>query len=384
MIHPVSISTIPNKNKQIIHKQSAAKSVVPVQYSDFNTDYYEEEKIRLMKTGITVLGCIGTVIALTLGISGISKLIESSAKKSNSVKKASHTTVFSAAFENLEKNTKIPVLKNCKSLNKTLRSILQLEVDIKNSDKDVLEKSGARHINRLLLNGKPGTGKSFFAKVFAKTLGAEYMQVEYPDMNSKWAGEGVEKMDAIFKYIKETGQNNPNKLYVVTFNEIDAVFQPIETYSGTSHGGHMLTKMEQRATFLEYLERVSEEAPNVVIIGTTNLSPQKKGIDAAAVSRFQNVYEVPLPDKDNIYEALKMNLALLKDGDKFMASNDSNLRKLSEEMVNKKCSFRDLENVIERSTGYYLRDLMGDKNKIYSYEYLTKALSEHQVTDGMI
>ena len=146
----------------------------------------------------------------------------------------------------------------------------------------------------------------------------------------------------------------------------------------------MLTKMEQRATFLEYLEKVSEETPNVVIIGTTNLSPQKKGIDAAAVSRFQNVYEVPLPDKDNIYEALKMNLALLKDGDKFMASNDSNLRKLSEEMVNKKCSFRDLENVIERSTGYYLRDLMGDKNKIYSYEYLTKALSEHQVTDGMI
>ncbi|MBR6126595.1 AAA family ATPase [bacterium] len=348
-----------------------------------NQDSYQQEKLRILKTGVIVLGSLGAAIAISHGISAIKNIAELSIKKKPSAKKVGDILNISAVFENISSNIKIPELKDCKSLNKILKDLLQTQVDVKQASKELLEKTGAKPINMILLSGKPGTGKSFFGKVYAKTIGAEYMQVEYPDMNSRWAGEGVEKMDAIFKYISETGKGNPDKNYVVVFNEIDAVLQPVEIYANNSLGGHMLTKMEQRATFLEYLEKVSEETPNVTIIGTTNLCPHKNGIDSAAVSRFQHVYEVPMPDKDNLYEALKMNLALLSDGDNFIKSNDLQLRELASRMEEKQCSFRDLNNIVERSTGYYLREVMRNKDVSYRYEFLTRALDNHGITDGM-
>ena len=381
MIRPVSISAVPYNIPHIVCKQNAESSSVPEMSLSEIRGHYEEEKIRLMKSGITILGCIGMLVAIPYSVSLFTKLAHQSHGKPKVPK---NSVFFNAQFENLISNEKIPILEKCKSLNKTLKDLLQNQVDVKNADKEILKKTGAKPISRILLSGKPGTGKSFFGKVYAKTIGAEYMQVEYPDMNSKWAGEGVEKMDAIFRYIKETGQKNPDKNYVVVFNEIDAVFQPIEVYANNFYGGgHALTKMEQRATFLEYLEKVSEETPNVTIIGTTNLNPKNNGIDAAAISRFQHVYEVPMPDKSILYEALKMNISLLPGGENFIKSNEANLKKLAEKMEGKQCSFRDLENIIERSTGYYLRDAMQNKNTSYAYEYLTRAFDSHGITDGM-
>ena len=66
----------------------------------------------------------------------------------------------------------------------------------------------------------------------------------------------------------------------------------------------------------ELMELLKEKAPNVTIIGTTNISPKNNGLDGAAMSRFQNLIEVPFPDKDCLYEALKMNLDKIKNKEK--------------------------------------------------------------------
>ena len=240
--------------------------------------------------------------------------------------------------------------------------------------------------NRLILVGPPGSGKSFFAKVMAKSLNAKYMEVQASDFISKWAGEGTQNLKNIFEKIIKEAEKAPDEKFVVTFNEIDTIIQPVEKISNAGNGGgtHFMTKLEHRSTFLNYIDQISAKNPNVIIIGTSNLSPKNKALDGAAMSRFQNIIEVALPEKECLLEAIKSNLAGIKEYEKFISTNNNELIALAKEMEAKKYSFRDLENIIMSSKKYYLEDLLKDKNKDYSIEYLKKGMASKTITDGDI
>ena len=286
-------------------------------------------------------------------------------------------------FTSLANDLKIPTLENCKSLNKNLKDFLQHQLNYNRADSGLLKDVGAPEVtNRLLLYGSPGTGKSFFAKIYAKTLNAEYMEVKHSDFNSEWAGKGTDNLKRIFESIIKTAQENPQKKYVVTFNEIDTIVQPIEKMTEHTGGSYFMTKLEHRSAFLNYMDELSTKTPNVIVVGTTNLSPKNNALDGAAMSRFKNIKEVPLPDKDCLYEALKTNLKNIKNSDAFFQANESNLKELAKEMESKQYSFRNLENVVETSKNYYLEDKLKDKSKVFKFEYLQKAKDNISITDG--
>ena len=385
MFQPVSLSTHQLcKIKPIFRKNTAddKSESADLVLSSNNNSNYEEEKLKLLKMSLIALGCFGATITLCQGINTIVKQAEFNARKELAKNKKLELKTFDE-FQSLAQEIKVPVLEKCKSLNETLRGILQVQADLKIADQELIDKTGAKRINRLILNGKPGTGKSFFAKIYAKTIGADYLQVNYADINSKWAGESVEKMKAVFDYAMKMGQKEPKKDFVLVFNEIDSIIQPIEKYSNSSSGGtYWIGKIEQRAAFLEFIENLAEKAPNVTVIGTTNLAPEKRTLDGAALSRFQNIYEVPLPTKNILHEALKMNLQIGNEYREFAESNDASLAKLAQTMESKGFSFRDLDNVIETSKRHYFRDAMKDKNAKFNIKYLNKAIEEHKLTDG--
>jgi len=135
---------------------------------------------------------------------------------------------------------------------------------------------------------------------------------------------------------------------------------------------------------LNYLDQLNEKAPNVTIIGTTNLSPRNNGLDGAAMSRFKNIMEVAYPDKECLSEALKANLLDMPHGKIFIDKNVDNITNFVQQLEARKCSYRDLNNIIESSKNYYLRDYLKDKNSCYKYEYLEKALKDVNLTDGEI
>ena len=89
------------------------------------------------------------------------------------------------SFESLKNNTNIPTLDNCKSINKDLKSILESQINFTKAGNEVKNETGnPEPLNRLLLYGPAGVGKSYFAKVYAKSLDAEYMEVMFSDFNS--------------------------------------------------------------------------------------------------------------------------------------------------------------------------------------------------------
>ena len=284
-------------------------------------------------------------------------------------------------FKSLANDDKVMTIDNCKSINKDLKSILERQINYVKAGSDVVSQTGKPQANnRLLLYGSTGVGKSYFAKIFAKSLDAEYMEVMYSDYNSMWAGEGVENLKKVFEKILKTTEKNPDKKYVVTFNEIDAMVAPADKVADKTAGTRWVSILEERSVFLNYLEILKEKAPNVTVIGTTNISPKNNGLDRAAMSRFQNLVEVPYPDKECLYEALKMNLDKIKN--KFISENDTQLKDLAQKMADRKFSFRNLEYIVNDAKGYHLDDSVSGKKNDFKFEYLKKAEQNLKLSDG--
>ncbi len=317
----------------------------------------------------------------TIALGAIISLIINRPK--NNTKQTENLTKDIFKFESLKDNKDVPKLDNCASLNNDLRDLLEKQIKISKADKELLEEVGNPNAsNRFILSGPTGVGKTFFSKVYAKTLNADYMEILFSDLNSKWVGEVETKMSAMFREITNQAKQSLDKKFVVTFNEIDSLLSPIEHLVGGSGSTHFASLRRERTVFLTHLEKLQREVPNVTVIGTTNMPPSSKNLDNATMGRFQNIIEVPYPNKDSLYEAIKMNLKTIKGKDKFITENDDKLKELAKTMSERRFSFRNLEFMMNEAKSNYLADKMDNKTAVFKYDYLENAQKRIQKSDG--
>ena len=334
--------------------------------------YNDNSVSNLDKAKLSQLQCINIMLASISWLLFCLLIVKSNFRVPNFIKSKK------SKFVSLADNGNIPALENCKSVNKELREMLERQIQqAKSSDSAKDELGGVKNIDRILLHGSPGVGKSFFAKIYAKSIGAEYMEVFDSDITSRWVGAAVENMKKVFDPIFKTAQKNKNKKYVVTFNEIDTYFTSASKLTD-SEGTHSVSLLKERSAFINYLDELKEKCPNVTVIGTTNTSPKSNGIDGALLSRFQLI-GVPYPDKDCLYEALKMNLNKMKNGNKFITANDSELKNLAEKMSARKFSFRNLDYVIDEAKRIHLKE---NPNTEFKFSSLEKAEETLKLSDG--
>ncbi len=385
MIQPISTISVCGAYKRNLNFKNSQETTTELQPTELAEkrdraiiDYIETTNKTQKQNQLLTLISLGL---LPLCFIPLFMLQKKGAKNKNKVD-------ISKTFQSLKDDKTIPTLDSCKSINDKLRNFLQTQIDFANATPADISATGAKDpANRLILYGAPGSGKTFFAKIYAKTLDADYKEVLYSDFNSQWVGEGINNLKEIFENAIKDAKKEPNKKFVLAFNEIDTMIQPAEIMQrnyAAGGGGHNLSKLEERSTFLNYIDRISDETPNITIIGTTNISPKNKGLDGAALSRFKNVMEVPYPDKKCLLEALKSQILEFKDGQQFIDANNDKLEKLAKSMADKKSSFRDLNNIFDTSKNFYLNDYVKNKNAKYKFEYLEKAQKSINLTDGEI
>ena len=378
---------------QVHYTQFNKPGSAPAMKKVSTADYYEkklqleQKRNAMIERAVLGFGCFAAAIAISQGciaFSQLGRILGKVPTKTKENEKGINT--ITNIFKSLIEDKTIPTLDNCKSLNNDLKVFLQNQVDFIRADNEVVKEIGASLPNRLIISGPPGSGKSFFAKILAKTLNADYMEVKISDIKTKWVGESLENFKSIFEGVIKEAKKSPNKKFVVTLNEIDAFLQPVNRYAHTAQGSgtHWITKMEERATFLSYIEKLQYETPNVIVIGTTNISPRNNGLDGAAVSRFQKVLEIELPNKDLLFEALKSHIEKLNYGTDFIKSNEDKLKKLASDMEKNKYSFRNLDNLYECSKNYYLKSKLENKNSRFEFSYLEDAFNNHGLSDGKI
>lgn len=134
-----------------------------------------------------------------------------------------------------------------------------------------------------ILHGKPGTGKTLFAKAIANELNATIQMISGPELIEKWIGQSEENMRNIFSTARK---NAPS---VILFDEFDSL-----AHKRTAHtdGGARASNslMAQLLTELDGFRSVS----NVLVIGTTNRIDL---IDRALLrpSRLRAI-EIKMPD----------------------------------------------------------------------------------------
>lgn len=164
------------------------------------------------------------------------------------------------------------------------------------------EKYGLSVSNGVLLYGPAGTGKTYMSKALAGELGINFANISVTDLLSKWAGEGPDNIETVFK---EARQYAPCLVFI---DEIDALTPQRGGSSQTQSQTNMVN------TFLEEMTAIEESNDDVVVIGATN---RIDNIDTAMLrsGRLSTKINVSVPDASTRCEILDYHLTAPRAGE---------------------------------------------------------------------
>jgi SpoVK/Ycf46/Vps4 family AAA+-type ATPase len=142
---------------------------------------------------------------------------------------------------------------------------------------------------KLMLVGKPGTGKTLTASALAGELGVPLFVVHLDGLITKFMGETAAKLRLIFDAIKQTRA-------VYLFDEFDSIGS--ERGLGNDVG-------EIRRVVSSFLQMVEQDQSDSLIIAATNHIGL---LDRALFRRFDDIITFELPDVSRITIVLKSKL----------------------------------------------------------------------------
>ncbi|MCE9560999.1 MAG: AAA family ATPase [Planctomycetes bacterium] len=163
--------------------------------------------------------------------------------------------------------------------------------------------------------GQPGTGKTYFAKAIAASIGAAITIVSGPELKSKWVGESEENLRQIFHKARQSAPS------IIVFDEIDSFATARGTYTGSGVEHSMVNQL------LTEMDGFHKDEL-VFIVGTTNFV---ESLDPALLrpGRFEFHLHIPYPDDDDrraIFEIYnkKMKLQFTPDAMEYAINRTGN------------------------------------------------------------
>lgn len=163
-------------------------------------------------------------------------------------------------------------------------------------NKDLAAEFNASIPSGILLSGKPGGGKTFFANRFKEELEIQlgrkvsFFELKHSETSSKYLHETSQKVHQVFLKAELEAKTN-NSLSIVFIDEIDTVIPPVISDGSLGSQAHN----EERGTYLKELDAARNR--NIIVIGTTN-HPQKISSAIKRPGRLDIHFEIPLPDAD--------------------------------------------------------------------------------------
>ena len=193
----------------------------------------------------------------------------------------------------LSGNMEIPTI----DLDKDIGGYTKVKAKLKSEILDTLSKrdraTDAEEIARLeeliprgmIFWGPPGTGKTYFAKAIAASIGAAITIVSGPELKSKWVGESEENLRQIFHKARQSAPS------IIVFDEIDSFATARGTYTGSGVEHSMVNQL------LTEMDGFHKDEL-VFIVGTTNFV---ESLDPALLrpGRFEFHIHIPYPDDDD-------------------------------------------------------------------------------------
>ncbi len=160
--------------------------------------------------------------------------------------------------------------------------------EFKNRNK--LKSYGMSNRRKILIEGKPGTGKTFTASVIASETGLPLYTVQMDKLVTKFMGETSVKLRQIFDSVE-------NSIGVYFFDEFDAIGADRSLDNEVGEMRRILN------SFLQFIEQDSSES---IIVAATN---NQKLLDQALFRRFDDVLHYSMPTKNEVKRLYKYKLS---------------------------------------------------------------------------
>ena len=193
---------------------------------------------------------------------------------------------------NSQNSMLLPSMPNCSlselivsdEINEKIQRILN---EYRNRNK--LYAFGLTNRRKILIEGQPGTGKTFTASVIASELSLPMYTVQMDKLVTKFMGETSVKLRQVFDAIESiTG--------VYFFDEFDAIGADRSLDNEVGEMRRILN------SFLQFIEQDTSES---LIIAATN---NQKLLDQALFRRFDDVLHYSLPTDDEIQRLFEYKL----------------------------------------------------------------------------
>ena len=169
----------------------------------------------------------------------------------------------------------------------------RIEEDIGNAIKGIKKRCG---INRILLTGRPGTGKTEAARLMAERLDTHFFAVDCVSLVNSKLGETPKNIAKVFATIA-----NADKPTIFFFDEVDSILNSRGNSRDVEEMSRVIT------AFMRGLD-CAEENPDAIIVCATNLG---RRLDNALLRRFDVEIEFNEYDFDTLDQICRHYVDLL-------------------------------------------------------------------------
>ena len=205
-------------------------------------------------------------------------------------------------------------------------------------------KKGVKYFN-VLLYGKPGTGKTMFARKFSNESGLEFVEVTGSSFFQ--AGTGIRSIDELFRWAEKSKKGS-----CIFIDEADSLLPKRE---------HMKPDSDDYRTVNHFLGYLGTPSDKFMVIMATN---HHTGFDEAMHGRISDAVELPLPEK-------KQRFTVLEHYRKTILYNKENGQAFGES-VKKYLPDKKLQGIAQETEGFSYRDMHGIVNKIRTNAFTTE------------
>lgn len=170
----------------------------------------------------------------------------------------------------------------------------QLEQVIREfKDSDILATYNLQYKKKILLCGKPGTGKTFSAQIMSSVLNIPLIYIRFDAIISSYLGETAGNLRKVFDFIE-------HGTWIVLFDEFDIIGKNRDD----SHEHGEIKRVVNN--FLQMLDNLKGES---IILAATN---HQYVLDSAIWRRFDDVIYYDLPDDKIRQQVFEIYLKSIK------------------------------------------------------------------------
>ena len=287
-------------------------------------------------------------------------------------------------FKKYVNDSSVGDLMTTKTLYEEQRNWLKDIINAKNIKEEYKELGGLKENgfpNAAIIGGPSGVGKTESIKMFSKANDSELAIIKMADFGNSYVNGNAISMLEMFKYIEKLLKKNPDKKYTILFDEGDALTRKIKNIDANNE---YLGK--DRQSFITGLDLILPYK-NVNVFLTTNVPIEQ--IDEAVITRFGKNMTYKMPNKEQLFEALKFHLKDVKgcefNGKNFFEDKKDEIMAFITEMEKKKCAYRDVQKISKQAAADYVKDMdKQDKKFAFDVKYLADALRSQGKSAGEI